>query len=68
MGGGREEDQFPSALTAGEMLQLGRLCLDGGIYEGRRIVSESYLREALAPSAADPHYGFLFWLGDGWKL
>ena len=66
VGGGREEDQLPSALTAREMLQLGRLCLDGGVYEGRRIVSASYLREALAPSAADPGYGFLFWLGDGW--
>lgn len=66
VGGGKEEDQFPAALTAREMLQLGRLCLDGGVYEGRRIVSESYLREALAPSAADAGYGFLFWLGEGW--
>lgn len=66
VGGGREEDELTSALTAREMLQLGRLCLDGGVYDGRRIVSESYLREALAPSAADPNYGFLFWLGDGW--
>lgn len=66
VGGGREEDQIPSALTAREMLQLGRLCLDGGVYEGRRIVSERYLQEALIPSAADPGYGFLFWLGDGW--
>lgn len=63
VGGGREEDQFPVALTAREMLQLGRLCLDGGM---RRILSESYLREALTPSAADLGYGFLFWLGDGW--
>lgn len=66
LGGGREEDQLPAALTAREMLQLGRLCLDGGIYEGRRIVSEGYLREALTPSSADPGFGFWFWLGDGW--
>ena len=66
VGGGREEDQLPAALTAKEMLQLGRLCLEAGRYEGQRIVSESYLREALTPSAADPGYGFLFWLGEGW--
>lgn len=66
VGGGREEDEIPSALTAREMLQLGCLCLDVGIYEGQRIVSESYLREALTPSAANADYGFLFWLGDGW--
>lgn len=61
VGGGREEDQFPAALIAREMLQLGRLCLDGGT---RRILSESYLREALTSSAADLGYGFLFWLGE----
>lgn len=66
VGGGREEDEIPSNLTAREMLQIGRLCLDGGIYGGHRIVSETYLQEAISPSAADPDYGFLFWLGDGW--
>lgn len=66
VGGGREGDEIPSSLTAREMLQIGRLCLDGGIYGGHRIVSETYLQEAISPSAADPGYGFLFWLGDGW--
>lgn len=66
VGGGREGDEIPSSLTAREMLQIGRLCLDGGIYGGHRIVSETYLQEAISPSAADPDYGFLFWLGDGW--
>lgn len=32
--GGREEDEIPSAHTVREMLQLGRLCLDGGVYGG----------------------------------
>lgn len=66
VGGGREEDEITSGLTAREMLQLGRLCLDGGSFGGYRIVSESYLREALSPSDTDPGYGFLFWRGDGW--
>lgn len=66
VGGGEDADELPSALTAREMLQLGRLCLDGGTFEGQRIVPEKYLREALSPSSADPGYGFLFCLGDGW--
>lgn len=46
VGGGREEDQFPSALTAGEMLQLGRLCLDRGIYGGRLVCLPGFWRPA----------------------
>ena len=66
VGDGKDTDENSSNLTAREMLQFGRLCLDGGIFEGQRIVSEEYLRAATAPSDTDPGYGFLFWLGNDW--
>lgn len=48
------------------MLSFGRLCLNGGVFDEQRIVSEKYLREAAAPSNANTGYGYLFWLGENW--
>ena len=55
-----------SALTAREMVKIGRLFLQKGLWNGKRIVSEAYISAALSPSPANPGYGFLWWLGQGW--
>jgi len=56
------------ALGAKDMAKIGLLCLNKGVYEGKRIVSEKWIREATAPSIdcgyrfGGMSYGFLFWI------
>jgi len=38
------------------------LMLNGGVWEGQRVVSDAYVKAAIAPSKADSGYGFLWWL------
>jgi len=54
------------------MLRIGQLVLDGGIYNGDRVVSESWIAQATSPhlslgNVATPllgDYGYLWWLGE----
>jgi len=38
--------------------------LNGGVWNGQRIVPENYIRESIMPSAANTGYGYLWWLSD----
>ena len=60
------ESESVSALTAKEMIRIGQLFLQNGIWNGNRILSGEYIRSATGPSPANPGYGFLWWLGNGW--
>ncbi len=60
-------------ISQDELFKFGKLLLGGGVYEGKRIVSESYLRRATSPiadnSANGTHdwtvgYGYQFWRND----
>ena len=62
--GGAEENC--SSLTAYDMLKIGQLFLQNGIYHGQQILSASYCRQATAPSKCNPGYGFLWWVGKKW--
>ncbi|MGF7141643.1 CubicO group peptidase (beta-lactamase class C family) [Anaerotaenia torta] len=53
-------------LTAADMQKIGQLFLEKGHYNGKPIVSEEYIAQAVAPSKCNPGYGFLWWLGEGW--
>ncbi len=64
--GTNEENEKQSDLTAMEMLKIGRLFLQDGIYDDRRILSKEYIAMATAPSAAEPGYGLMWWRGEGW--
>jgi CubicO group peptidase (beta-lactamase class C family) len=57
------------ALSPREMARFGELYLGRGAWKGRRILSESWIDESLAPSSfaelagARHPYGYLWWLG-----
>ena len=53
--------------TARDWARLGLLLVNGGELDGRRIVSEDWVRRARQPnrSANDPRYGYQLWLNGG---
>ncbi len=53
-----------SDLSAFDLAKIGQLLLDGGTYNGQRIVSQDYVNQATSPSQASNGYGYLFWLYD----
>lgn len=48
-------------LPPNDLARLGLLMLNDGAWNGTRIISADYVRQASAPSPANPCYGFLFW-------
>ncbi len=52
-----------------DLAKLGQLVLDGGLWQGRRLLSREYLRAALTAHAVPPegtggfHYGYQIWVG-----
>lgn len=49
--------------TARSWLRLGLLHLEHGRVGGRQVVPEAWMREVVTPSARNPNYGYLTWLG-----
>jgi CubicO group peptidase (beta-lactamase class C family) len=49
----------------GHWARLGQLMLQGGLWNGRRLLSEDYIGQALGRVPDNPAYGFLFWLNGG---
>lgn len=50
-------------LSARDMLKIGALALNGGAWEGRRVIAPEWIAQAIVPSQAlNPPYGFLWWL------
>ncbi|MGH3874769.1 MAG: serine hydrolase domain-containing protein [Pseudonocardiaceae bacterium] len=45
-----------------EFGRLGQLWLTGGVYQGRRVISERFIREFRTPSTANCGFGFFVWL------
>ena len=52
-----------------DLAKLGQLVLDGGLWQGRRLLSRDYLKSALTPHAVPPEgtgdfdYGYQIWVG-----
>lgn len=53
-----------SDLSARDLSKIGLLFLNNGFFQGKRIVSEDYVKQAIAPSEASSGYGYLWWLFD----
>ena len=61
-----KEEEAVSALTAREMLKIGQLFLQKGIWNGKQIISKEYIEAAVSPSSQNSNYGYLWWLGQDW--
>ena len=60
-------------LSAYDMAKIGELCLEGGVYNSKRIISSDWIRESTAPrlqcdeTFAFMGYGYLWWTPDADK-
>lgn len=62
--GGHQTAGFGLMLTLNEMIKLGQLCLNEGLWHGQKIVSKTWLEESVKThSMCDKlPYGYLWWL------
>lgn len=51
-----------SDLSARDLAKIGLLFLNQGMWEGRRILSEEYVKAAVKPSDKNSNYGYLWWI------
>lgn len=54
-----------------ELARVGHLMLNGGTWDGQRLLPEDYVRQAGSPSSTNGFYGYLLWsnAGDeGWTV
>ncbi|WP_158551391.1 serine hydrolase [Rhodohalobacter sp. SW132] len=53
------------AISTEALLKLGRLVMDGGVYNGRRLISESWIEESLEvythSNFNDYNFGYMWW-------
>lgn len=56
------------ALSVRDMAKIGFLCLNGGLYEGKRVVSEQWIKKCVTPVSqcteafGNMAYGYLWWI------
>ncbi len=55
-------------ISAEDHARVGLLLLRGGEWAGQQLISRRYLDELARPSAANPEYGFMWWLNTGGRL
>lgn len=48
--------------TLDDAAKIGMLMINGGTYDNRQIVSESWIERSVTPSEKAPFYGYLWWL------
>jgi CubicO group peptidase (beta-lactamase class C family) len=55
-------------MSAKDMAKIGQMCLDNGKYNGRQIVSQSWIKDMTSPRAVEGkmfrgmQYGYLWWI------
>lgn len=51
-------------ISALDLARIGQLCLDGGRWGGRRLLSAEWIEEMWRPSPVKANYGLSWWLND----
>ncbi|WP_354697906.1 hypothetical protein DSM112329_03563 [Paraconexibacter sp. AEG42_29] len=59
---GNTQGFFSLFMTPDDYGRFGDLMRRGGVWRGRRLLSEQYMREAVTPTAAYGCYGWFLWL------
>ena len=71
---GEEWDLSPGGISPGgnglscrtaDLLKLGMLYQQAGVWQGRRILSPDWIQEATTPKVASGEYGYQWWIGPG---
>jgi len=52
-------------ISARDQARVGLLMARGGVWDGKRLISEDYIARAKAPAPTNPDYGWLWWLNTG---
>ena len=66
---GTEKGGWGLYIRPEDMAKLGQLVLDGGLWQGRRLISQAFLQAALTAHASPPpelgdyDYGYQIWVG-----
>jgi CubicO group peptidase (beta-lactamase class C family) len=50
--------------SADDLARVGQLYLRGGLWHGRPVLDRDWIEASWTPSAANPDYGYLWWLND----
>ncbi|WP_425445840.1 serine hydrolase domain-containing protein [Dethiothermospora halolimnae] len=58
------EGESNSDLSARDLGKIGLVLLNNGVFKGKRIVSEEYIRQATLSSLKNSEYGYLLWLSN----
>ena len=51
-------------ISALDLARIGHLCLRGGRWGGKRVISSQWIKEMWTPCRAKPNYGLSWWLND----
>jgi len=49
-------------ISAEDMARFGLLFLNDGVWDGKRLLSESWVQAVQQPSIPNPNYGYMWWL------
>lgn len=49
-------------MSTRDLARVGQLVLDGGVWDGDRLLSRAWLDQSTAPCERNPGYGYLWWL------
>ncbi|MFG6428893.1 serine hydrolase domain-containing protein [Roseateles sp. LYH14W] len=49
-----------------DWVRVGQMLLDGGSWQGKRLLSEAFVKDLRTPSAANANFGFQVALGSAW--
>ncbi|WP_109807759.1 serine hydrolase domain-containing protein [Sphingosinithalassobacter portus] len=55
-------------ISCRDLARLGRLYLEGGVWNGERLIYADYIAAATAPSARNPDYGYLWILNTSGRI